>query len=86
MKKAEIAEVAPKAQHLSTEELQEQATRSPKSTGHIEVKYITKNNGKTYGPYRYLRYWQNGVHKSVYLGKGTSSGYGGKEDEGAGAS
>lgn len=44
--------------------------------GHIELKMIPDSKtGKTYGPYRYLRYW--GVTKkgsmglkSVYLGKG----------------
>lgn len=44
--------------------------------GHIEMKMIPDaKTGKTYGPYRYLRYW--GVTKkgkmglkSVYLGKG----------------
>lgn len=44
--------------------------------GHIELKMIPDaKTGKTYGPYRYLRYW--GVTKkgtkglrSVYLGKG----------------
>ncbi|NJO66109.1 MAG: hypothetical protein HC832_00305 [Leptolyngbyaceae cyanobacterium RM1_405_57] len=46
--------------------------------GHIELKMIPDSKtGKTYGPYRYLRYW--GVTKkgrmglkSVYLGKVTS--------------
>jgi hypothetical protein len=45
--------------------------------GHIELKMIPDSRtGKTYGPYRYLRYW--GVTKkgsmglkSVYLGKGS---------------
>jgi hypothetical protein len=32
--------------------------------GYIEEKFI---NG--YGPYRYLRYWDGKIHKSVYLGK-----------------
>lgn len=44
--------------------------------GHIELKMIPDaKTGKTYGPYRYLRYWgvtQKGSMglKSVYLGKG----------------
>ncbi|WP_088889891.1 hypothetical protein [Leptolyngbya ohadii] len=44
--------------------------------GHIELKMIPDSKtGKTYGPYRYLRYWgttktgKKGL-KSVYLGKG----------------
>lgn len=45
--------------------------------GHIELKLIPDaKTGKTYGPYRYLRYWgvtRKGTKglKSVYLGKGT---------------
>jgi hypothetical protein len=47
--------------------------------GHIELKMIPDaKTGRTYGPYRYLRYW--GVTKkgtkglrSVYLGKGTGT-------------
>ena len=40
------------------------------SSGHIEVKMIPdKKRGKFYGPYRYLRYWQNGKLLSRYLGK-----------------
>ena len=44
--------------------------------GHIELKMIPDSKtGKTYGPYRYLRYWgmtKKGTMglKSVYLGKG----------------
>jgi hypothetical protein len=43
--------------------------------GHIELKIIPDSKtGKTYGPYRYLRYWgvtKKGTMglKSVYLGK-----------------
>jgi hypothetical protein len=43
--------------------------------GHIELKVIPDSKtGKTYGPYRYLRYWgvtKKGTMglKSVYLGK-----------------
>jgi hypothetical protein len=43
--------------------------------GHIELKMIPDaRTGKTYGPYRYLRYWgvtKKGTKglKSVYLGK-----------------
>ena len=41
-----------------------------RSAGHIEVKMISdKKRGKTYGPYRYLRYWQDGKLLSRYLGK-----------------
>jgi len=49
-------------------------------TGHIELKMIPdKTTGKSYGPYRYLRYWgttnqgKMGL-KSVYLGKVTVQG------------
>lgn len=47
--------------------------------GHIELKMIPDaKTGKTYGPYRYLRYWgitKKGTMglKSVYLGKGTQT-------------
>lgn len=38
--------------------------------GHIEIKLIPDTKrGKTYGPYRYLRYWQEGKLKTRYLGK-----------------
>ena len=48
-------------------------------TGHIELKIIPdRKSGKSYGPYKYLRY--RGITKrgaiglkSVYLGKATSS-------------
>ena len=39
----------------------------PSKGGYIELKYIPRN-GKRYGPYRYLRYYINGIRKSVYLG------------------
>jgi hypothetical protein len=39
----------------------------PSKGGYIELKYIPRN-GKRYGPYRYLRYYLNGIRKSVYLG------------------
>lgn len=43
---------------------------SSPSAGHIEVKMISdKKRGKTYGPYRYLRYWLSGKLLSRYLGK-----------------
>lgn len=43
---------------------------SSRSAGHIEVKMIPDSKrGKTYGPYRYLRYWQDGKLLSRYLGK-----------------
>jgi|GEM_PF-960841 len=44
-------------------------------TGHIELKMIPdKTTGKSYGPYRYLRYWGTTSQgkmglKSIYLGK-----------------
>lgn len=50
------------------------AGQGENKAGHIEYKMIPKKgkDGKLkaeYGPYKYLRYWQDGVHKSVYLGK-----------------
>lgn len=36
--------------------------------GWIETSYKS-SNGKRYGPYRYLRWWQGGVKKSKYLGR-----------------
>lgn len=42
----------------------EEATNERNHRGHFEFKLI---NG--YGPYRYLRYWSGGKHRSVYLGK-----------------
>jgi hypothetical protein len=44
----------------------------PSKGGHIELKYIPRN-GKRYGPYRYLRYYLNGIRKSVYLGNALNS-------------
>ncbi|NJM78232.1 MAG: hypothetical protein HC852_23710 [Acaryochloridaceae cyanobacterium RU_4_10] len=38
--------------------------KPPNQEGNIEEKYI---NGC--GPYRYLRYWEGKIHRSVYLGK-----------------
>jgi hypothetical protein len=38
--------------------------------GHIELKMIPdKETGKSYGPYRYLRYWSQGRLRTRYLGK-----------------
>jgi len=42
----------------------ENRSHTAKGKGHVETKII---NG--YGPYRYLRYWQDGKLKSQYLGK-----------------
>ncbi len=36
--------------------------------GHVETKYH-KHKDKVYGPYLYLRWWEDGKHKSKYLGK-----------------
>jgi hypothetical protein len=44
------------------------APATPK--GWIETSYKTVN-GKTYGPYRYLRYRHGATKKSTYLGKVT---------------
>ncbi|NJL35440.1 MAG: hypothetical protein HC840_02015 [Leptolyngbyaceae cyanobacterium RM2_2_4] len=60
-----------------TQETREDGTPLGKhgGRGHIELKMIPDaKTGKTYGPYRYLRYWgvtKKGTMglKSVYLGK-----------------
>lgn len=44
-----------------------------KKVGSIELKMI-KQNGKLYGPYKYLRYWEGKKLKSKYLGKDTNPG------------
>lgn len=44
------------------------------AVGHIEYKMIKKTNGKTYGPYAYLRYWQGKTLKSKYIGKAQKAG------------
>jgi hypothetical protein len=61
-------------------ETQDQATESPVEVpvskpkgrpsmgGYIVLKYMPRN-GKRYAPYWYLRYYLNGIRKSVYLGK-----------------
>jgi hypothetical protein len=36
--------------------------------GYFEYKYINRN-GKTYGPYLYLRFYEGKIKKSQYLGK-----------------
>lgn len=62
----------------TSEEIREDGTPFGRhgGRGHIELKMIPDSKtGKTYGPYRYLRYWgmtkkgKMGL-KSVYLGKG----------------
>ncbi len=40
--------------------------------GYIELKWISRK-GKRYGPYRYLRWQENGKKKSKYLGKEDTS-------------
>ncbi|WP_427365684.1 hypothetical protein [Candidatus Caldatribacterium saccharofermentans] len=37
--------------------------------GHVELKWIPGKGGKLYGPYAYLRWWEDGKHKAKYLGK-----------------
>ena len=49
-------------------------TTSTGSKGHIELKTIPDTKrGKSYGPYRYLRYWSGGKLRSAYLGKVAAS-------------
>ncbi|MBC7218138.1 MAG: hypothetical protein H5U36_08395 [Candidatus Caldatribacterium sp.] len=45
---------------IEEKEMEEPETRR----AHVEVKMIGK-----YGPYAYLRWWENGKHRSKYLGK-----------------
>jgi hypothetical protein len=44
------------------------ATATKRPSGSIELKWI-RRNGKQYGPYRYLRYWEGKTLKSKYLGR-----------------
>lgn len=44
------------------------AATAKRDKGSIELKWI-KRNGKQYGPYRYLRYWEGKKLKSKYLGR-----------------
>lgn len=58
------------------EKAADSSTASKRGGGHIELKMIPDSkSGKSYGPYRYLRYRQGGKLRSVYLGKA-----GGKDD------
>lgn len=67
-----------RAEEEETQETREDGSSLGKhgGRGHIELKMIPDSKtGKTYGPYRYLRYWgitKKGTMglKSVYLGKG----------------
>jgi|GEM_PF-1011321 len=43
--------------------------RESAGRGRIEAKFI-RRNGKSYGPYTYLRWWMGKVYKSNYIGKG----------------
>lgn len=43
----------------------------PNAGGTIEEKFFSRN-GKTYGPYRYLRFREGGKLRSKYLGKVTN--------------
>lgn len=53
--------------------LERESSKPPRkqAKGHIEEKYITRGN-KKHGPYRYLRYWEDGKLRSKYLGKKAS--------------
>jgi hypothetical protein len=43
--------------------------------GYVEYKFITRPNGKQYGPYRYRRAWINGKLTSRYEGKADPDEY-----------
>jgi hypothetical protein len=60
------------------EEREERRGQSPtsapaKPTGWFEISY-KKVNGKSYGPYKYLRYRHGGRKKSTYMGKVSPGG------------
>lgn len=44
-------------------------------TGTIEYKFITKPNGKRYGPYKYRRVWVDGKLTSHYEGLASQEEY-----------
>jgi len=57
--------------------------------GWIEWKYVkcgkkscSCRTGKGHGPYAYIRYWENGHLKSIYLGKTSSRSIDDKEKQG----
>ena len=69
----------------ASEDEQEQdraASTAKGEKGSIELKWI-KRNGRQYGPYRYLRYWEGKKLKSKYLGR-LSSGDAGEAETGDG--
>jgi hypothetical protein len=49
---------------IEPEDRRDEYGKPAKQEGYIEEKFI---NGC--GPYRYLRYWDGKIHKSVYLGR-----------------
>lgn len=60
--------------NIQAETADPEGYRGPKGgKGHIEIKLIPDTKrGKTYGPYRYLRFWHEGKLKTRYLGKAES--------------
>jgi hypothetical protein len=53
--------------HIVQLESGQRASNGKKRGGYVEWKMIPGANGKSYGPYPYWRYRDNGVYKSVYL-------------------
>jgi hypothetical protein len=43
-------------------------TESVGKRGYVEIKFFRRGE-KVYGGYKYLRFWENGVYRSLYLGK-----------------
>ncbi|BER92752.1 hypothetical protein [Atrimonas thermophila] len=61
MSKEELTEVFEYVACLLEEKEQKE---EGKQKGHVEIKMIGK-----WGPYAYLRWWEDGKHKAKYLGK-----------------
>ena len=57
------------AEALEEKELEE--AQGEERRVHYEVKFIRGKNGKEFGPYLYIRWRENGKHKSRYLGRVT---------------
>lgn len=74
MLEALLASKAEPVEIEGRETVESQGHRGPKGgKGHIEIKLIPDTKrGKTYGPYRYLRFWHEGKLKTRYLGKAES--------------
>lgn len=61
MSKEELLEIWEYIAELIEEK---EAQEPEKQRGHVEIKMIGK-----WGPYAYLRWWEDGKHRAKYLGK-----------------